>query len=89
MLFVFQLLAKSLSGLLTHQPAVAKASQITSERTHSSQPIPQQPQPAIISEKSGSESIEEVLLVEDEGFSSHFFCIFFLTIPSSHVLLCK
>ncbi|XP_074575557.1 nuclear transport factor 2-like isoform X1 [Curcuma longa] len=61
------LLAKGQSGLPTHQPAVAKASQITSERAHSSQPILQQPQPAIISEKSGSELIEEVLLVEDEG----------------------
>ncbi|XP_042412424.1 nuclear transport factor 2-like isoform X1 [Zingiber officinale] len=61
------LLAKGQSGLPTHQLAVAKGSQITSERAHSTQPIPQQPQPAIISEKSGSESIEEVLLVEDEG----------------------
>ncbi|XP_042394099.1 nuclear transport factor 2-like isoform X1 [Zingiber officinale] len=62
------ILAKGQSGLPMHHPTtIAKASQVGSDRAHSSHQIPQQSQPAINPEKPGSESIEEALLVEDEG----------------------
>ncbi|KAG6468769.1 hypothetical protein ZIOFF_073462 [Zingiber officinale] len=64
MLFVSQLRAKGQSGPSMHPTLVIKTSLVVSEQAHS---FSQHSHPAIFPENSGSEAIEEALVVEDEG----------------------
>ncbi|CAL9079744.1 unnamed protein product, partial [Musa textilis] len=60
--------AKSQSGQsIPHPTSLTKTTHVASEWVHSSQSTAQQPQPAMVPEKSSSEAVEEALPVEDEG----------------------
>ncbi|CAL9201537.1 unnamed protein product [Musa hybrid cultivar] len=60
--------AKSQSGQsIPHPTSLTKTTHVASEWAHSSQSTAQQPQPAMVPEKSSSEVVEEAPPVEDEG----------------------
>ncbi|THU44827.1 hypothetical protein C4D60_Mb02t11460 [Musa balbisiana] len=60
--------AKSQSGQsIPHPTSLTKTTHVASEWAHSSQSTAQQPQVAMVPEKSSSEVVEEALPVEDEG----------------------